>query len=202
MFTPLTPIGWEEFQKRSARTMQPSWRVDAYATGALGEAGEVLDVVKKFIDHGHPVDPQAETARKMLLEVGDLLWYLCAIATFFGLSMQEIYDAYVVPGLSPARPDFAPRKWTRRLLNECSALYEDAEEAEVLRTEANVHVVERQIGEILWRVEMLCRYYGFDFEQARPLNVEKLHSKAGRYAAGFSPEASAGREEWQTPSAP
>jgi NTP pyrophosphatase (non-canonical NTP hydrolase) len=37
--------------------------------GIAGEAGEVADLIKKEIGHGHPVDRQ-----KILGELGDVLW--------------------------------------------------------------------------------------------------------------------------------
>lgn len=43
------------------------------ALGLCGEAGEVADMVKKHIFHGHPMD---ETKLlKMVKELGDILWY-------------------------------------------------------------------------------------------------------------------------------
>lgn len=44
------------------------------ALGLCGEAGEVAEMVKKHIFHGHPM-----TAEKVILlqkELGDILWYI------------------------------------------------------------------------------------------------------------------------------
>lgn len=41
--------------------------------GLCGEAGEVADIVKKHLGHGHPLDRD-----KLIEELGDLLWY-CAV---------------------------------------------------------------------------------------------------------------------------
>ena len=45
------------------------------ALGLCGEAGEVAELVKKHVFHGHPID----TVR-LLKEIGDVLWYLNYLA--------------------------------------------------------------------------------------------------------------------------
>ena len=41
------------------------------ALGIAGEAGEVVDIIKKVLYHGHELDTSA-----LCTEVGDLLWYM------------------------------------------------------------------------------------------------------------------------------
>lgn len=56
------------------------------ALGLTGEAGEVADLVKKSqYAGGKPVDRD-----NLLLELGDLLWYLQAMADLFGFSLEEL----------------------------------------------------------------------------------------------------------------
>lgn len=45
-----------------------------YALGAVGEAGEIADLIKKVIFHGHPLDQ--DTIDKIIKECGDELWYI------------------------------------------------------------------------------------------------------------------------------
>lgn len=82
-----------EFQELSKRTM-PKIHSDMtkanYALGATGEAGEVADIVKKEVFHGHPVDP--DSIKK---EIGDTLHYLAGLATMYGLTLQEIAEANI-----------------------------------------------------------------------------------------------------------
>ena len=59
------------------------------ALGLAGETGEVCEKLKKAIrDEGGTITPE----RKALLakELGDVLWYIAALSTELGLSLEEI----------------------------------------------------------------------------------------------------------------
>ena len=59
------------------------------ALGLAGETGEVCEKLKKAIrDEGGAITPE----RKALLakELGDVLWYIAALSTELGLSLEEI----------------------------------------------------------------------------------------------------------------
>jgi NTP pyrophosphatase (non-canonical NTP hydrolase) len=55
------------------------------AVGIAGEAGEVVDNIKKAIFHQHGLDRQ-----KLKEELGDLLWYMAGLCTQLGLSLDEV----------------------------------------------------------------------------------------------------------------
>jgi NTP pyrophosphatase (non-canonical NTP hydrolase) len=55
------------------------------ALGLAGEAGEVADTIKKVVFHGKDVD-----AIIIEKELGDVLWYVSAIASCLGLSLEQI----------------------------------------------------------------------------------------------------------------
>ena len=57
------------------------------AFGIAGESGEIVDYLKKGIFHRHGYD-----ASKVEEELGDLLWYVAALATKLGLSMESIME--------------------------------------------------------------------------------------------------------------
>ena len=50
-----------------------------YALGLAGESGEVCDLLKKHWGHRQPLDRE-----KLKKELGDVLWYVGAIADQFG----------------------------------------------------------------------------------------------------------------------
>lgn len=52
------------------------------AMGLSGEAGEVVDVVKKYLFHGHVLDDKASL--ELRKEAGDILWYLALLLTTLG----------------------------------------------------------------------------------------------------------------------
>ena len=58
--------------------------------GLCGEAGELAEVIKKHVFHGHPMD--AETRSKLRKECGDCLWYLNYIASLLDRNLGEIAD--------------------------------------------------------------------------------------------------------------
>lgn len=78
------------------------------ALGLVGEAGEVAELVKKGIYHQHGIDREA-----VKKELGDVLWYVAALATEFGFSMEEVMEANITKlmarfpdGYTPERTSF------------------------------------------------------------------------------------------------
>jgi NTP pyrophosphatase (non-canonical NTP hydrolase) len=61
-----------------------------YALGLAGEAGEVCDLLKKHWGHKHPLDRE-----KLCKELGDVLWYVAAIAVQHGISLRDVAHANV-----------------------------------------------------------------------------------------------------------
>ena len=61
-----------------------------FAGCAAGEAGELLNKVKKVapIGHSHPMTPEAR--QEMLEEAGDVLWYLTAALESIGASLEDV----------------------------------------------------------------------------------------------------------------
>ena len=66
---------FDEYQQAMQRTAGPTksdgGALQLSALGLCGESGEVADLVKKHIFHGHPLDPI-----KVAEELGDVLWYV------------------------------------------------------------------------------------------------------------------------------
>lgn len=81
-----------EYQELSKRTLPDhlTWddkknAISNYSMGLAGEAGEVIDVLKKFVHHGHTLNIHA-----LEEELGDLLHYVAGTATILGLSLEGI----------------------------------------------------------------------------------------------------------------
>lgn len=53
--------------------------------GLAGESGEVVDLIKKQVCHKHGIDRDA-----IAKELGDVLWYVSAIATKLDLKLSDI----------------------------------------------------------------------------------------------------------------
>ena len=58
--------------------------------GLNGEAGEVIDLVKKHLFHGHDLDVE-----KIKLELGDVLWYIAECADALDLDLEDIAKANI-----------------------------------------------------------------------------------------------------------
>lgn len=86
-----------EYQRAALRTSEPSTDGEAgekqlcvFALGIAGEAGEVADLVKKHIGHGHELSDE-----KLMKELGDVLWYVAAVAAQRGLSLEDVAAANI-----------------------------------------------------------------------------------------------------------
>ncbi len=79
----------EEYQDAVTRTMNKKapreQALSNYAMGLAGESGEVLEMLKKHIYHGHTL-----SSTEMKKELGDVLWYLTAIAEELEIDMPEV----------------------------------------------------------------------------------------------------------------
>jgi NTP pyrophosphatase (non-canonical NTP hydrolase) len=60
------------------------------ALGLAGEAGEVVDLVKKGVFHQHGLDRD-----KLSKELGDVLWYVAALCSTLNLSLSEVMEANI-----------------------------------------------------------------------------------------------------------
>lgn len=57
------------------------------AAGISGEAGEVLEIVKKYVGHGHLLDID-----KITKELGDVLWYVADVSAQLGIDLNDIAE--------------------------------------------------------------------------------------------------------------
>lgn len=67
------------------RTISKTEEVLNYALGLAGECGEVADIIKKIIFHGKSYEPV-----DLLLELGDVLYYLCALCNVLNIDFSEV----------------------------------------------------------------------------------------------------------------
>jgi NTP pyrophosphatase (non-canonical NTP hydrolase) len=58
--------------------------------GLAGESGEVADLIKKQIGHGHDLDKD-----KLTKELGDVLWYLSQVAQQYEISLSTVATANI-----------------------------------------------------------------------------------------------------------
>lgn len=85
---------FEEYQKK-AETFAIYKRIPGFeylypALGIAGEAGEVVEKLKKLFRRDELPTEEAKTEIKK--ELGDVLWYTSQIATELGLSLGDVAD--------------------------------------------------------------------------------------------------------------
>ena len=56
--------------------------------GLCGEAGEAIDIVKKWLAQGHELDKE-----HLAKELGDIAWYLAEAATALDIPLEDILQA-------------------------------------------------------------------------------------------------------------
>lgn len=82
-----------EYQEVSKRTMpkEDMKKVSAnYALGLTGESGEVADIIKKWVFHGHSLDRM-----ELKKELGDVLHYLSGLCTIHHFTLEEVATANI-----------------------------------------------------------------------------------------------------------
>lgn len=80
-----------EYQKMALTTLNPALgQQDVLINGVMGlcgESGEAIDIVKKHLAQGHPLDREG-----LIKELGDVAWYLAETAYALDISLEEVFQ--------------------------------------------------------------------------------------------------------------
>ncbi len=78
-----------EYQALAIRTINPKLTKNEILSngvmGLCGEAGEVIDVVKKHLFQDHPLDKD-----KIIKELGDVAWYIAETAHALDVDLETV----------------------------------------------------------------------------------------------------------------
>ena len=80
----------QEYQQFATLGHKPGNGLVVHSLGIIGEVGEVIDCIKKGLRDEVPFDRE-----HLKEELGDVLWYICNIATDLHIDMQEVIDMNV-----------------------------------------------------------------------------------------------------------
>ena len=78
-----------EYQKLAMTTLNPDLTKKEIlinsVMGLCGESGEVIDIVKKWLYHGHELDKE-----HLIMVLGVVAWYLAEAVTALDIPLEEI----------------------------------------------------------------------------------------------------------------
>ncbi|MGN4560870.1 nucleoside triphosphate pyrophosphohydrolase family protein [Bacillus cereus group sp. MYBK5-2] len=116
----------DQYQEAALRTWNTNQdfggRVLNAALGLSGEAGEVADIVKKAIFHGHGFDPahcpgeEEGNTHKIALELGDILYYISIMSHEMGYTLEDIAQMNIEK-LAKRYPDGFSREASQALVD-------------------------------------------------------------------------------------
>lgn len=82
-------MDFKEYQEEAYKMVKlhdsEELRICDWALGLGGEAGEVQEIIKHNVMHKEPID-----LARLAKELGDLQWYVSAVATFYGIDLEVI----------------------------------------------------------------------------------------------------------------
>jgi NTP pyrophosphatase (non-canonical NTP hydrolase) len=85
----LIDAGFTRYQEQAQRTARLDLphrdRLAVAALGLVGEAAEVSEKIKKFLGHGHGLDPL-----EVLEELGDVIWYVAEMTSLMGAELGVV----------------------------------------------------------------------------------------------------------------
>jgi NTP pyrophosphatase (non-canonical NTP hydrolase) len=87
-FDRLTPVDLEILEMEKSLNLPTSVDIVRLLHAGMGmntEAGEFLDVLKKYMMYGKPVD-----RTNLAEEVGDMLWYIAIACNVLGVSLENL----------------------------------------------------------------------------------------------------------------
>lgn len=80
-----------EYQIEQVRTAveqeETHWRLAVAGLGIAGEAGEVADLIKKIVAHGHSLPGCLDQLEK---ELGDVQWYISEVCSALDIPLSRI----------------------------------------------------------------------------------------------------------------
>ena len=90
-------MNFDEYQKLAKSTAIYPYRYETIypALGLGGEAGEVAEKVKKSIRDGLDYHEEKQFKEALTKELGDVLWYISALASDFDISLNDVAEGNI-----------------------------------------------------------------------------------------------------------
>ena len=81
--------------------------------GLCGESGEAIDIVKKWMAHGHELDKD-----HLAKELGDIAWYLAEAATALDMDLETVLERNIEKLRARYPEGFSPERSIHRSTQE------------------------------------------------------------------------------------
>lgn len=109
----LKDMGMDEYQSLAQRTANKSLsaaeHIENGVLGLCGEAGEVVDLYKKYRFQGHGLNHQS-----MGLELSDCMWYAAELSSGLGFRLSQLGRANIAKLMDRYPDGFEPEKSIHR----------------------------------------------------------------------------------------
>ncbi len=152
------------------------------ALGLAGETGEVVELIKRIVCHDKDID-----VSKLVLEMGDVLWYLTAMCLVLNVDMDAVVDE-VERTLSVSEDTNKALTLTALgLAGETGEVVELVKKIVFHDKDIDVSKLVLEMGDVLWYLTAMCLVINVDMEQVVDANVAKLRS---RHPKGWTTEYS------------
>lgn len=84
----MSPNEYQQAALRTAYNMNAEYPLFLNGVlGLAGESGECVDIVKKHLFQGHPLD-----SKHLAKELGDCAWYLAVTAHAIGYDLESVFQ--------------------------------------------------------------------------------------------------------------
>ena len=183
----MKPLAYQKAVERTFNRRNDKCDIINASMGLLGEIGELTNIFKKVYFHGHP-----ENMSEVIDELGDIMWYYCALANTFNLSLGKMLSRSIPPDhFSVSLTDkkdsarvFSMISYTNGIATQlCSTLVSSpiTEQGEI-ESEATLLFLALLDG-----LHLLIESLNLDLETICSANQRKLET---RYPNGFTTEDS------------
>lgn len=160
-------------------------RIRNWCFGLEGEFGELIDVIKKFMFHGHEFNDAVKN--KCVKEIGDLCWYIAVICEEMNLDISEDYVFYT-------------DLYNDKFQNIMCILNDMKQSKDFIYYKINNYgpsfkekfTLDKETIKLIYLICYLCELLEIDFKEVLTTNIKKLND---RYNGQFSIEKSINRKE-------
>lgn len=183
----LEPLAYQRAVERTFHRQNNEYDTINASMGLLGEIGELTNIFKKVYFHGHP-----KNMSEVIDELGDIMWYYCALANTFNFSLEKMLSRDVPS--DPLSVSLLDKKDSTRVFSMISRINGIA--TQLCSTLVLSPVIEQVRFDIeitllflalLDDLHLLIKSLDLDLETVCGANQKKLET---RYPNGFTTEDS------------